>query len=157
MVAVGPGYHDRARGFQSQWVPLLVFWELLLLVLVIYLLVFCGCFWLWSPQAPSAARPGVCLAPAGRSAGWRAAFSRSVTSVIPWPVHLSKRVIPGIAVRRRLGCLRLGLRLCRLPRIVDPLLTQRAADGLKVVDDHRHVSRARLRYPEPSKPIRCCT
>jgi hypothetical protein len=46
MVAVGPGYHDRARGFQSQWIPLLVFWELLLLVLVIYLLVFCGCFWL---------------------------------------------------------------------------------------------------------------
>jgi hypothetical protein len=51
---------------------------------------------------------------------------------------------------------RLGLRLCRLPPIVDALLAQRFADGPKVVDDCRHASRQNSRCREPSRPIRCC-
>jgi hypothetical protein len=60
-------------------------------------------------------------------------------SVIPWPVHLTKWVIPGIEVRCYLlgGFLETGYRLVllRLPPIVDSLLAHRLADGLKIVDD----------------------
>ena len=54
-----------------------------------------------------------------------------------------------------LGDLWLGVGFCGLPPIVDALLTQRAADGLKVVYARRHVSRPRSRCPERSIPIRC--
>jgi hypothetical protein len=48
----------------------------------------------------------------------------------------AKRIKPIIG--RPLGRLRFGLVLFRLSPIVDTLLAQRPADGLKVVDDRRH-------------------
>jgi hypothetical protein len=56
-------------------------------------------------------------------------FSKSLMSVVPWPVHASKRVEHPIRYLG-LGRLRLWLGLCRLPPIVDLLLAQHAADGL---------------------------
>src|ERR1700758_900284 len=62
-----------------------------------------------------------------------------------FPIESAKRIKP--IIRERLSNLRLGLGLCRLPPLVDVPLAQRAADGLKVVDDGRHVSQLHRLIP----------